>query len=146
MYKSWNRVQREKNKIFFSFSEMSSLEDEFIACSRPILQRGQGGCSDRVLRFRYLSTFGIEPKVTVALWNAILESRLFTHDILKVHLLWTLMFLKVYSNIGILSNMADCDVKTYRDWTWTVILVIDSLYDTKVSLNSHLNVCFSLSH
>ena len=44
-----------------------------------------------------------------------------------VHLLWSLMFLKVYASEHINSMIAEVDEKTFRKWTWKFIRLLADL-------------------
>ena len=71
---------------------------------------GMFGCSPHVcsIIFKYLqqqndiewpSSLGLQPK----------------------HLLWALLFLKVYNTEEVNSSIVGCNEKTFRKWTWKVI-------------------------
>ena len=49
------------------------------------------------------------------------------------HLLWGLMFLRLYENIATLSTIAKCCPKTYRKWVKIVIKVISTKMHKVVS-------------
>ena len=43
------------------------------------------------------------------------------------HLLWALMFLKMYASTSVNASFARCDEKTFRKWCWKVIEALSSL-------------------
>jgi hypothetical protein len=49
------------------------------------------------------------------------------------HLLWTLMFMKVYGTELVLCTIAGADPKTYRKWVWRVLNSIANCYNDVVS-------------
>jgi len=72
--------------------------------------------------------FGCGVLVSLSLW-----SLLVTHDVVPdggtiEHLLWTLLFLKVYAKQGTLCALAGgVDPVTYRGWCWQFIAAIADL-------------------
>ena len=45
------------------------------------------------------------------------------------HLLWTLLFLKLYDVENVLAPMCGCSEKTFRKWVWSMMAAIGSLDD-----------------
>jgi len=43
------------------------------------------------------------------------------------HLLWSLMFMKLYGTVDAMARICDCDPGTHRKWTWLFIERIASL-------------------
>lgn len=63
--------------------------------------------------------FGVTSTTASALW-ALLESTI-SKKTQPVHLLWTLLFLKVYSTKNIHFSIAKCDPKTFWKWVWYMV-------------------------
>ena len=49
------------------------------------------------------------------------------------HLLWTLLFLKMYGTVDTMSRICKVDPVTYRKWTWLFLEKIAELHYTVVS-------------
>jgi len=75
--------------------------------------------------FRFRAHFGTSPGVCAICWNHI-ESKL-PRNFLYTHLLWTLLFLKVYATESVLASKCQCDEKTFRTKVWVVLKAIDSI-------------------
>jgi hypothetical protein len=76
------------------------------------------------------SHFGTEPKVVAIVWNMMEKPK----GARPKHLLWTLLFLKLYSNEDVLKNMAKTSKNTFRKWTE---LILVELYKLEPKLVSH---------
>jgi hypothetical protein len=90
------------------------------------------------------SHFGTEPKVVAIVWNMMEKPK----GARPKHLLWTLLFLKLYSNEDVLKNMAKTSKNTFRKWTE---LILVELYKLEPKLVSHpittfFNFIFFKSH
>ena len=80
--------------------------------------------------------FGCGVLVFLSLWNMLDRFDLIPPEGRFVHLLWTVMFLKVYANCGPLCALAGgVDPNTYMKWVW---LFMDAI----VELESHVVSCF----
>lgn len=51
------------------------------------------------------------------------------------HLLWTLLFMKLYSAENVLAPMCGCDEKTFRKWVRLMMAAIGSLDDVVRTLS-----------
>ena len=88
--------------------------------------------SRKALDRTYVSFFGVCPEVTGVIW-ALIKSKL-TKKLKPKHLLWSLMFLKQYSNETVLCALANTTPKTLRKWVWTVLEFLGgTLYKEMVS-------------
>ena len=56
------------------------------------------------------------------------------------HLLWCLMFLKVYANESTHSRLVGAAVKTFRKWVWSTLTEIADLKAMVVSTSAYLLV------
>lgn len=72
--------------------------------------------------------FGCSPSVAVELWNMLSSRYLIPSGGTIRHLLWTLMFLKVYAKTATLSSICGgIDPATHHKWVWAFIEVISWL-------------------
>lgn len=89
----------------------------------------------KTLRHRrrvFVSHFQASPKVCSILWSRCYLS-LQKYNPLKKHLLWCLLFMKVYSSEMVLANKVGTDEKTFRKRVW---IFINEIYILKPSVVS----------
>lgn len=68
---------------------------------------------------RFRSTFGTTPEVCAVIWNMLDPYSTMEDAASPKHLLWALMFLKVYAKESIHCAMVGgVDEKTFRKWAW----------------------------
>jgi hypothetical protein len=77
----------------------------------------------KVRRFRVL--FGVSSPICCRLWHLVKSS--LPNGASPRHLLWTLYFLRQYSDQEVNSAFAKCDEKTFRKWCWIVIKALADL-------------------
>ena len=70
---------------------------------------------------RFNSNFGCTPSVCTSLWNRLDETNDLPRTARISHLLWSLMFLKVYATETVFASIFECDEKTLRKWIWMMI-------------------------
>ncbi|KAI2510184.1 hypothetical protein MHU86_4216 [Fragilaria crotonensis] len=102
--------------------ERTTTPDTFISEARRLLKSNANlgaGVPDRDFR----SHFGVSPTVCFMIWEKC-KSSFLVHNVLPRHLLWALMFLKIYATEDVLSTIAAVSRKTYRFWTWIVLMII----------------------
>lgn len=75
---------------------------------------------------RFKSFYGTTAGCCVYLWDRILP-HIGPDGGRHFHLLWALMFLKLYDSISVLSSIVQVDEKTFSKWTWKILSAI-SLY------------------
>lgn len=89
--------------------------------SKPIFDRLFNKGSDEPLKMDeievFCSYFGILPKVCRFIWLLLHRNELIPEHGLPIHLLWALMFMKLYLPEKVLASIAGCTVKTYKKWT-----------------------------
>ena len=80
---------------------------------------------------RFRASYGVSPEVCTQVWQMIYHSlpMLLTFD----HLLWALLFMKIYATESVLAGSVGVDEKTYRLHVWTVIKSISNLKGNVVS-------------
>lgn len=89
--------------------------------------------SNRIFR----STFGISSTVLSILWGKVKEMEEVKKDKNGLdHLMWSLMFMKVYSSETIHCTLLDSKVseKVFRKWSWKYVRLVASLFPDLVSL------------
>jgi hypothetical protein len=72
----------------------------------------------------FRALFGCCAKVAVRLWVMLIDNDLLPPKATMKHLLWTLMFLKVYPTDPTMRQMTKADPKTFRKW---ILLILDSI-------------------
>jgi hypothetical protein len=73
---------------------------------------------------RFRSLFGVGPEVCGHIWHHLSNYSWKPPRVRPKHLLWTLMFLKLYSTELVLSVMARASRKTFRKWVWLLLPLI----------------------
>ena len=68
---------------------------------------------DRTFR----TLFGVSPEVCVDLWQICK----FKKSTRPKHLLWALLFIKVYATEDVLCSIAHTNRRTFRDWMWPTL-------------------------
>ena len=92
------------------------------------------GRSSRTEDRDFREMFGCGPQVVFNLWQL-----MSFHQTLPIsgqlnHLLWTLMFLKIYGKEATLCTLAGAvDKKTFRKWIWGFLIAIGDLEEYVVS-------------
>ena len=105
------------------------------------------GSSTATADRRFRQNFGVGPRVVAYLWDMLDPySTIGIEGLSPEHLLWSLLFLKVYAKESIHCAMAGrVDEKTFRKWSWLFINEISFLEGEVVSQNSSKN-CFCYLH
>jgi hypothetical protein len=73
--------------------------------------------------------FGVGTHVTAIIWSTITKP----DGAEPHHLLWTLLFLKVYASEEVLSNLIGVCTNTYRKWVWPMLSAIQQMESQVVS-------------
>ena len=81
----------------------------------------------------FRALFGCSNQTAFALWNDLEKYGLLPQGGRMVHLLWALMFLKVYPSEETLKRLTGADSKTARKWINSFVAAISSLSVYKVS-------------
>jgi len=69
-------------------------------------------------RRKFREHFGCYPSVCCRLWNKLRPN--ISNGSRKIHMLFSLLFLKVYGTEGVLSSIAGVTEKTFRKWYCTL--------------------------
>lgn len=84
--------------------------------------------SDGMVDETFRAFFGISSFIMGILWQHIVDSGAVAQAGYEpIHLLWTCLFLKLYSSNVVLARMCHVDPKTYRHWVWPLIRTISNL-------------------
>lgn len=86
---------------------------------------------------RFKSHFGTQPRICSDVWTRINPAASMPTGAKPVHLLWALMFLKLYSSESVLCTLASAgeavDEKTLRKWVWMFVPAIADITNDVVS-------------
>jgi hypothetical protein len=93
--------------------------------------------SARIRLARFKAHFGCSPKRCAQIWNLIEitpAARVWLQNgAAPKHLLWGLLWLKLYNTDAVLSGMSGCDEKTFRKWSRSTVMAISKLKGCVVS-------------
>ena len=83
-----------------------------------IFKKSNGSEATEERRFRAM--FGTGPHLCSLLWSKVVAMKMehMPRSARPKHLLWSLMFLKLYDPVSVLATLADADDKTFREWSW----------------------------
>ena len=144
-----NKNQTQHNKIPVDWLKMSHkiATREFLAFGISIIHRrknaystyariyeGRGNPIKKIELAQFQTHFGVTPYVCRWIWILLIRNNLKPKGGTAKHLLWTLMFLKLYSTEKVLATIADCSPKTYMKWTWKFVRAISVLKSILVSV------------
>lgn len=69
--------------------------------------------------------FGVSPSTCALVWKAVSQNRyILPPKATPQHLLWALLYLKLYDADEVLSDIVGVDVKTFRKWSWAMVEAI----------------------
>ena len=101
-----------------------------------------------VTQRRFIAMYGVPPEVCPIIWTHMEEDPEYYRGLLPRHLLWALLFLKVYATEEI--HVALCggvDPKTYRRHVWLIVGILSRMdvikWDNRIvpaNENSHVRV------
>ena len=80
--------------------------------------------SHAIANRRFISHFGTTPTVASLCWQLIPNHPRGSHP---KHLLWALLFLKLYRSENVHASMVGCDEKTFRKWCRKYIILISRM-------------------
>lgn len=92
--------------------------------------RNAHGLSRVVRKRRFRALFGVSPEVMAETWSLLQSSR--PPKSKPKHLLWALLFLKVYATENVNSTLTGADEKTFRKWSWTFVHLISNLNSVSI--------------
>ena len=111
--------------------EKELVAEKIYTVGQAIMNRGRkSGYKDR----DFYSFFGCSQKVCADIWELLDPKETMPEDLEYKHLLWALMFLKLYTTEAILCALAGgVSKKTFRKWSWLVVNTISYLEADVVS-------------
>jgi hypothetical protein len=118
--------------------------DQFLDLGREIMDsRRRGGqgrrrSAERELR-RFKAFFGVQPARASEVWSLLLGHNLMPPKALPVHLLWALLFLKLYGTEDVNAGMIGHDEGTIRKWVWLLVKAMHDLSKILVSIRDEFN-------
>ena len=86
---------------------------------------------------RFNAYFGVSPFVCTIIWKALCAKGLRPQGGCMFHLLWALMFMKLYTNEKVLSGLAGTNPKTFSKWSRQFVRAIALLHSYVVSFFSN---------
>lgn len=123
------------NALSNIWSKQEPSPEAFLFHAREIWKRNpykQRAFSTEDREFR--EHFGCSIDVCLSLWNSMEETGYLPPNGRLEHLLWGLMFLKIYGTERVMCSMAGGpDKDTFRKWSWLFVDAIASLEYSVVS-------------
>jgi hypothetical protein len=119
-----------------------SAQDFFEIGMKQILNQQVGAHESS--RRKFVSTFGTDPIVVAVLWKLLSAQTPYIQGCKPQHLLWALMFMKLYSKETVLAVLSGSSEKTLRKWVWYFLRQISSLVPHVVSEFETVHRCLSL--
>ncbi|KAI2493259.1 hypothetical protein MHU86_21296 [Fragilaria crotonensis] len=113
--------------------ERTTTPDTFISEARRLLKSNANlgaGVPDRDFR----SHFGVSPTVCFMIWEKC-KSSFLVHNVLPRHLLWALMFLKIYATEDVLSTIAAFSVPSKIDIKVVLLLTAYARFDGRTGFD-----------
>ena len=80
---------------------------------------------------QFRALFGASPATILDIW---LTSGLATTGVKPQHLMWAMMWAKVYATEPVLATLAGVTRKTFRKWVWEVVPGVAEVYPDVVSI------------
>jgi hypothetical protein len=75
----------------------------------------------------FRANFGVSPYICAVVWNELVDTRSLPQGARPKHILWSLLFLKVYATENVLCTICACDEKTFRKWVWLLVAAMARL-------------------
>ena len=104
-----------------------TVADEFRILGLSMAGKPTGGSISRQER-HFKSFFGTSWVVCADAWLQIFPDLIGENKFLKKkHMLWGLLFLKMYHTETVHSGMVGCDEKTFSKWVWKILTALADL-------------------
>ena len=100
------------------------LEQHILDVGLQMLNRQSAETTSATGLRRFKAMLGVSHTLAGLLWIAAFDE---TYGTEPKHLLWSLMFLKLYSSENVLASIAGVDEKTFRKWTWHWVRILSEL-------------------
>mmetsp|Transcript_20385 Transcript_20385/g.20655 ORF Transcript_20385/g.20655 Transcript_20385/m.20655 type:complete len:123 (-) Transcript_20385:700-1068(-) len=116
----------------FSDATLRNTMKNFLIAGRTISKKkfGEGDTAER----RFRSVFGVDILVCAIAWEWMNLTDSIPKDGKKTHFLWACIQLMVYPTENVLAVLIDVDEKTFRKWSWSMLLALSDLETDVVSL------------
>lgn len=101
-------------------------DDFFLNLGNEIMGR-QNRVAAKTMNTRFRASFGTSPTVCANLWSKLISHELMPEKGKPIHLLWALMFLKLYCSEPVLAAIAGVHEQTFRKWAWSFVDAISDL-------------------
>ena len=99
--------------------------DDFAETAGAMVLRAQGLSVYQVGERRFKALFGVDTETCAVLWDELLSTM--PDDSRPIHLLWCLLFIKVYGTEDVKSVITGAHPKTFRKWVWSFFDAISKL-------------------
>jgi len=107
----------------------------FISTGADIL-RCRSDVINTTFNRRFRAFFGTTPIVCSSLWGLLAVSR--PPDSKPKHLLWALMFLRLYDTESVHALLAGVDEKTFRKWAWAFVRSLSKIELVRFVIYMHI--------
>jgi hypothetical protein len=125
----WGAKESDKRQ------RLSDPDAAFILHKGMVLMNRENKGSLQTASRRFHEVFGCSIPVAVEVWKRVDPWSCVSKDATVEHLLWALMFLKLYAKESTLSTLAGgVDEKTFRKWNWMFIGAISGLESVTVRI------------
>jgi hypothetical protein len=122
--------QTEDTYLAVCSMTMEHDEDTIRSIAQQMLGCNMEGSGVAFLR-RFKAHFGVSPFIASCIWNRMLDENtlptLKARPMMPKHLLWALMFLKLYSTEEVLCRKCGTTEKTFRRRVWLMLCSIATL-------------------
>ena len=109
----------------FSMTEPITT-DTIAAVAEPFIRRAVD--IEKVTHVRIFNEhFGVTPWVTACVWNRLVHHDIVPSKAYPKHLLWALLFFKVYSTEHVHCSICQTTPETYRNWVRAMMVALNQL-------------------
>ena len=116
----------------------------FEVLAAPIIRRTRS-TNESINDSRFVAFFGCTPVVCSYAWKKIQCQQDINPNATPKHLLWSLLFLKLYLSEKVNASICECDEKTYRQWNWTMLEYLANIDIVSTPMN-YLFCWFDRTH
>ena len=117
--------------------------NKFATFASTMLKRANGLQVYTIGERRFKELFGVDAEVCTVLWDELLAYK--PDGGKPIHLLWALIFCKVYGTEEVHCTIADVSPMTYRRWVWSFLNSIFNLKLVRI-YNNAMYLLVSLIH
>ena len=91
----------------------------------------------------FIAYFGTTALVCSHVWSLIFPDISHHRRVSPTHLLWTLMFMKIYASTDVMSGIARCNPTTFQKWVWRILPALADASYQKVLTSYELAWCIA---